>query len=258
MALTKEQMTGALATLITDGHEVRNKFLKDFLPWTPEFVIWLKGCESTIEAIYSAGSEALRTFKGIYFVPPPDETYADAAARRQGELVWYENGLRYALFTISGMLYSLDRLLPATPARSSYSIFISHGGPTMVHVDAVAELLQTVGLQPVVVAKLPNMNMSVNEKVLGYLKTCVAGIALATEEDEIVATNEKRPRPNVENEIGMLQAAPNIQNRIVYCKEAGVKFASNYAEKVWITFAKERAQDVFVAILKELRAFRLV
>jgi hypothetical protein len=56
----------------------------------------------------------------------------------------------------------------------------------------------------------------------------------------------------------MLQVAPNIGSRIVYLKEEAVQFASNYQEKVWIPFAKERVQDVFIALAKELRAFGFV
>ena len=86
---------------------------------------------------------------------------------------------------------------------------------------------------------------------------CSGAIALATVEDETTA-HEQRARPNVENEIGMLQTAPNIGSRIIYLKEPGVTFASNYAEKVWIGFTKERVQDAFIDIAKELRAFRFL
>jgi flagellar biosynthesis regulator FlaF len=86
---------------------------------------------------------------------------------------------------------------------------------------------------------------------------CTGAIALATVEDETVA-GEQRTRPNVENEIGMLQMAPNIGSRIIYLKEPDVIFATNYQEKVWIPFSKERVQDTFVALARELRAFGFV
>lgn len=101
---------------------------------------------------------------------------------------------------------------------------------------------------------MPNLNLSLNEKIRFYMALCTGGIALATVEDETVAS-EQRARPNVENEIGMLQTAPNIGSRIIYLKEPGVAFASNYQEKVWIPFTKERVQDALVDVAKELRAF---
>ena len=53
---------------------------------------------------------------------------------------------------------------------------------------------------------------------------CTGAIALATVEDETTA-GDLRARPNVENEIGMLQMAPNVGSRIIYLKEPGVAFA---------------------------------
>jgi hypothetical protein len=100
---------------------------------------------------------------------------------------------------------------------------------------------------------MPSYGMSVNDKVRRYMSVCTAAVILATEDEEVIAP-EARTRPNIENEVGMLQAAPNIANRIVYLKEPGVKFATNYAEKVWITFTKDRIQDSFIPMLRELRA----
>ena len=127
----------------------------------------------------------------------------------------------------------------------------------MTHVQLVQDFLGALGLGPVVVRDRPNLNLSVNEKVRFYMALCTGAVALATVEDETIA-NEQRTRPNVENEIGMLQAAPNIGSRIIYLKEPNVTFASNYQEKVWIPFTKERVQDSFINIAKELRAFGFV
>jgi predicted nucleotide-binding protein len=124
----------------------------------------------------------------------------------------------------------------------------------MEHVYLVRDSVAALGLAPVIVADMPNLNLSVNEKVRFYMGLCSAALALATVEDETTA-KERRARPNVENEIGMLQAAPNIEARIVYLKEPQVRFASNYQEKVWIPFEKGRIQDAFTPITKELRAF---
>ena len=127
----------------------------------------------------------------------------------------------------------------------------------MTHVHAVRDFLVALGLGPVIVSELPNMNLSVNEKVRFYMGLCTGAIALATVEDETSA-QEQRARPNVENEIGMLQVLSNIGSRIVYLKEPEVVFASNYQEKVWISFSKERVQDAFTALTKELRAFGFI
>ena len=86
---------------------------------------------------------------------------------------------------------------------------------------------------------------------------CSGGISLATAEDECTA-KEQRTRPKVENETGMMQTAPNIGSRIVYLKEPDVQFASKYSDKVCIQFGKDRIQDAFTQVARELRAFGLL
>jgi hypothetical protein len=58
----------------------------------------------------------------------------------------------------------------------------------------------------------------------------------------------------VDHEIGMLQTMANIGNRIVYMKDRKVEFPSNYREKVWIPFDRDRISESFVPLVKELRA----
>ncbi len=141
-------------------------------------------------------------------------------------MTWFDSGLRYAHASLVGYRYSVERLATEEPARGTPYIFVSHGGPTRTHVYLVRDFLVALGLGPVIVRDLPNLNLSVNEKVRYYMGLCTGAIALATVEDETTA-HEQRTRPNVENEIGMLQTAQNIGSRIMYLKEPGVTFASN-------------------------------
>ncbi|PYI79566.1 MAG: hypothetical protein DME26_23180 [Verrucomicrobia bacterium] len=255
--LTKQQMLAALDGLIDEAGKLHAIFVKELLPWSPRFVVWLKADESTVETIFGSVSDAFLSFKSTHFVPTPSQQFTNDIEKRNAELTWFDSGLRYATTTLIGYRYSVERLAVETPARSTPYIFISHGGPTLMHVIAVKEFLQALGLAPIVVRDMPNLNLSVNEKVRVYMGICTAAIALATVEDETTA-REQRARPNVENEIGMLQSAPNIASRIIYLKEPSVKFASNYQEKVWIPFKNERVQDAFIPLAKEIKAFGLL
>lgn len=247
-------MLAALDGLIGEAERIHGIFLGEFVTWSPDFTIWLKASESTVEAIFGSGSDALSSFKNIYFFPPPGQEFTTEVEKLKADVTWFDSGLRFGHATLIGYRYSVERLAMDEPVRSTPYIFISHGGPTMTHVDLVRDFLAALGLWPVVVRQMPNLNLSINEKVRFYMALCTGAIALATAEDEAVA-QEQRARPNVENEIGMLQVAPNIGSRLVYLKESGVQFASNYQEKVWISFTKERVQDSFVDLAKELRAF---
>lgn len=255
--LTKQQMLAALDGLIDEANRLYKQFLTDLRTWTPEFAAWLKASESTIEAIFGSSSHALASFKQIYFIPPPSEVYTNELEQTKARLTWFESGLRFAQTTLVGYRYSVDRLAQDAPARSTPNVFIAHGGPSRLHVERIRDFLSALGLQPIVVEDMPNMNLSLNEKVRFYMSLCTAGIALATVEDETTAA-EQRTRPNVENEIGMMQTSDNIGARIVYMKEPGVQFASNYAEKVWIPFERDAVERAFTPLALELRAFGLL
>jgi hypothetical protein len=255
--LTKQQMLSVLDGLITGVEGLHGVLSTNFVTWSPDFAVWLKASESTIEAIFGSGSEALLSLKNIHFQPPAGQQFANDIERRKAELMWFDSGLRYAHSTLIGYRYSVERLAPEEPTHTTPYVFVSHGGQTLTHVHLVRDFLSAIGLGPVVVQEMPNLSLSVNEKVRYYMSLCAGAIVLATVEDE-TAAHEQRARPNVENEIGMLQAAPSIGSRIVYLKERDVTFASNYSEKVWIPFSKERVQDAFIDILKELRAFGFI
>jgi predicted nucleotide-binding protein len=127
----------------------------------------------------------------------------------------------------------------------------------MTHVHSARDLLKSIGLYPIIVAEETSFNMSVNQKVRHYMGMCTSAIVLATVEDEQIA-KEQGTRPNVEHEVGLLQASNNIGDRIAYCKEHNVKFASNYSEKVWIPFEKERLERSYIPLLREIRGFGLL
>lgn len=254
--LTRQQMLDALNGLISEAERLHALFLQEFIPWSPAFTAWLKASESTVEAIFGSGP-ALSSFKNIFFIPPPWEQFETELAKVKAELTWFDSGLRFAHSSLVGYKWSVKRLAVDEPARSTPYIFISHGGPTLTHVYLIRDFVAALGLGPIVVREMPNLNLSVNEKVRGYMGLCTGAIVLATVEGEITA-HEQRARPNVENEVGMLQMAVNIGSRIIYLKEAAVQFASNYQEKVWIPFVKERVQDSFVDLARELRGFRFI
>jgi len=254
--VNKQHLLNALDSLIEEGRSISDQFVIDLVTWPATFPAWQKACESTLELVYGSGSNALFSFRAIQFFPPASQSFANDAERDKANLIWFNSGLQYSIRTLTGYRYSIE-LLSDGLGRPNKNVFVSHGGPTRTHVDTLRDLLIAIGLQPFIVADQPNMNLSVNEKVRWYMDVCDSAVVLATAEDEVVAAAEKRAKPNVENEIGLLQASQYVGNRIAYLKESEVKFASNYSEKVWIEFRKESLQDSFVELLRELNAFGL-
>jgi predicted nucleotide-binding protein with TIR-like domain len=132
------------------------------------------------------------------------------------------------------------------------NVFISYGGPSITHVEAVCDLLNALGLKPVVTIDMPNLGLSVQDKVRKCMRICRSAVVLATSDEE--APQAARTRRNVEHEVGMLQTMANIGNRIVYMKDPNVQFPSNFREKAWIPFDRDRITESFVPLIKELRA----
>jgi len=180
MALSKQQMLGMLDGPIAELNGIRAEFARDGAMWTPVFAAWKSAAEVAIEAIFGPTSGALAAFRAIYFSAPPSEGFIDPGDKQIANMIWYGSGLDYALTRLVSYRFVVDRLAVDPPQRSTPYIFISHGGPVRTHVDATRELLSVVGLAPIVVADMPNYGLSVNEKVLGYMRVCVAAVVLAT------------------------------------------------------------------------------
>ena len=123
-------MLSALDGLIADAERLHNVFLSDFVTWSRDFIVWLKAGESTVETIFGSASDAIFSFRGIYFSPSPGQQFANEIERRKAELTWFDRGLRFAHATLVGYRYSVERLAPEEPERGTRYIFISHGGPT--------------------------------------------------------------------------------------------------------------------------------
>jgi hypothetical protein len=249
--MTKEQVLSSLIPLINIGETIIQEFFASGKTFTDNFISWKSDCESTLEILYGAQSRILEDYKRIYYYPPNNST-----DERQ-KLSWYLSGLTHAVNRLKGFVASINRLFPDSQPQASSLVFISHGGSYMGHVNTLSDFLVALGTYPVVVCKLPNQGLSLNKKVQYYMSLCNSAIVLATLDDEIDAKN-KRTRPNVDNEIGMLQAMSNIGNRIIYLKEPNVAFASNYSEKVWYPMNKKFIQNNFIEITKDLTAFGII
>ena len=77
------------------------------------------------------------------------------------------------------------------------NVFLSHGGPSFIHVRAVRDLLDALDFVPVIAQELRSFGLSVHEKVQGWMRICRTAIVLATVDDK--PAGNSRTRPNIEN-----------------------------------------------------------
>src|SRR4051812_32290117 len=103
-------MLDALDGLITAVEGLQVQFLDNLQPWTPQFVVWLKAAESTVETVFGSRSEAYLRFQAIHFQPPPEEQHANEMEAEKAKLLWFHSGLDFAKATLIGFRYSVGRL----------------------------------------------------------------------------------------------------------------------------------------------------
>lgn len=135
------------------------------------------------------------------------------------------------------------------------NIFISHGKESEA-LNLLRDFIRALGQIPVIVMEKSSQGMSLDDKVLAYMRTCSAAIILATGDDKLQGTEYFHPRQNVIHEIGMAQEI--LTNRITYLLEEGTEFPNNIAPKVYEPFTKDNLSKAFIAIVRDLRAFGIL
>ena len=137
----------------------------------------------------------------------------------------------------------------------SANVFISHGRPSQ-SLNLLQDFIAALGLKPVIVMEQPSQGMSVDRKVVSYMKSCECAIILATGDDRVGGSSCFQPRQNVIHEIGLAQQM--FPNRIMYMLEENTEFPSNIAPKVYERFTKGNLTTAFIAIVRDFRAFGLL
>lgn len=138
-------------------------------------------------------------------------------------------------------------------AKLPPNAFISHGKESKA-LSKLEEFLRSLDVQPLIVKEQPSLDKTVDDKVNYYLGQADFVVILATGDDEI--EGKLHPRQNVIHEIGLAQKTH--AGRVIYLLERGAEFPSNISPKVWEPFEQENMENVFVCIVRELRAFGIL
>ena len=138
----------------------------------------------------------------------------------------------------------------STVAEPIVKAFISHGKES-VALSKVKEFLSALGIEPISVRKQPSLDKTLDDKVDYYLNQVDFVVILATGDD--VVDGRRQPRQNVSHEVGLAQKTH--AGKIIYLLEEEAEFSSNIGPKVWEPFNQNNMENVFVYIVRELRAF---
>lgn len=131
--------------------------------------------------------------------------------------------------------------------------FIAHGGES-VALDKLSDFLNALGIDPLIVELKATKGKALDDKVEHYLGQADCAIILATGDDEI--NGKLHPRQNVIHETGLAQKS--FPEKIIYLLENDAEFPSNISPKVWESFTKDRIEETFTAVVRELKAFGIM
>jgi predicted nucleotide-binding protein len=134
--------------------------------------------------------------------------------------------------------------------------FIAYGGRSGA-LDKLCDFLNSLGIQPLVVERLPSMGMLVDEKVGKYQQEADCAIILATGGGIIdEKTRKQHPRLNVIDELARLRKI--FPTRTILLLEHGVQLPSNVSGIAYEHFTRQSMDRAFTAIARELTEFGIL
>lgn len=220
-----------------------------------------------------ADNETREDYRKIYkdiketLTNPNLETYAPGISSGSSSggdgLLWVQHQVQIVNSGIRLISYLEAVLASAFPdshqspkeITTPVNIFISHGKQSQA-LNLLKNFISAIGQIPVIVMEESSQGMSLDDKVLAYMRTCAAAIILATGDDKLKGSEYFHPRQNVIHEIGLAQQI--LTNRITYLLEEGTEFPSNITPKAYEPFTKDNLSKAFIAIARDLRAFGIL
>ena len=223
---------------------------------SPQFVKWRRDTELAIEHVFGSESRHLPDFRSIryrpigYSVVNPEPAFAKA----------FRGGVQRAHAVLDSMIQEVEEYGLPTEIRESENasnkVFVVHGHNEVAR-ETVARFLERLGLDPVILHKLPNKGRFVLEKFTDYADVAAA-VVLLTADDRggpasLPRKNQKmRARQNVILELGFFLGRLG-QPQVCALYEDGVEIPSDYQGVLFVPFDPAGAWKMLLAReLKEI------
>ncbi|MGE5041332.1 MAG: TIR domain-containing protein [Candidatus Levyibacteriota bacterium] len=246
--ITRNKAEEILDALIKDSIKRIKNTLANRTPYWENFNLWRQTSLDCLEQIYGPNHRNVIEFSQIRFANPSGDTNSQNVT------------------FIVGIISAKERLLASMISVKSYwlenvktntypIIFLSCSDKSEKIAGKIKTFLINLGARVVYVVDEPNLNLSIEDKVTYYMAQCDCGIAVLTGDEKLFDGKPVNKR-NIDHEIGLLTKSSNINNRIIILRESNVEKATNYQEKVHISFNRATfGDDVFPSLVRELRGF---
>lgn len=249
--MNKKQVEILFSKLIEDADLRFNKSLEDSKPLWESFEIWRTACRDAIEQIYGPAHRNLIEFNELRFSP------ASQTSDDNENLLIFLIGLSIAKQKLTGMLITIQFFLPEEQVKPNVIypiVFLSYAKKSQKIASKLKDFLIALGAVPLDMFEMPNISMSIEEKINSYLNSSNCAIIIYTGEDTLLS-GEKRARPNLDHEMGLISNSESIGNRIILLKENGVNLPTNYQQRAYISFKKNYFCEIFIPLIRELKGF---
>lgn len=143
-------------------------------------------------------------------------------------------------------------------AKEPKQIFIAHG-KNRQPLEQLKKVLDKFKIPYKIAVDEPHAGRPISQKVASLMDSCSAAIFVFTKDEEFRDTDGNaiwRPSENVVYELGA--ASVLYGNKIIIFKEEGIKFASDFQDLGYITFAPGELQSKALDLLSELIAFEFI
>ena len=126
-------------------------------------------------------------------------------------------------------------------------VFVIHGKHHEVS-DYFVKFIKALGMEPLVVERLPSYGMHPGQKVEHYMRQSDCVLVIVTPDERV--ENEFHPRGNVVHEIALAQSL--MSERVIYLKEKTAILPSNI-QVTYIPFELGRPDQTILQLVRELR-----
>lgn len=252
MAITKQQTITNLQILINEIELLINNSISGNIIQWEGFLRWKSACQDSLAIVFGNQSQIYLNFQQVNYLPPPA-----LALTGNAEILFFVTAMKSAKEVLEGSLFVVNAWWQDTAVEEPIKVlpFISYGGRKGKNIGyKIKDLFTALNIQVLIAEDLPNIGLSLDQKIELLMSISNVAIVIMTAED-IVNNKLVGIRQNVIHELATLKHLGNISNRIICLKEKDAVLPSNIKNLAYSSLNNSNLESVYICILKELKAF---
>lgn len=252
MALSKQKVINNLQVLINEADLlINNSIAANTIQWEG-FQRWKSASQDSLLIVFSNQSQVFINFQQVNYLPSQSLSLAPAQ-----EMIYFITAIKSAKEILEGSLFVVDAWWQDNNVEEPIRVipFISYGGKRGKKIAfKIKEFLNALNVQPFIADDVPNLGLTLDQKVNLLMQFSNSAIIVMTAEDNVNGV-KSGIRQNVINEYSTLKGMTNVNPRIICLKEKNAKLPSNLQSIAYNPLNNSNLESVYICIAKELKAF---